>query len=547
MADPLILRWLIDHVLRQRRWQPAVAVIGLLLASALLRLGLMGAGNLLTATVLQRVILRLRSRLFGQVQRMPAAFYDSRPIGDLVFRLEQDIDQVAQLGTDILPSVVRMIMVSVFVLAAMFFLNWRLACLGVVFMPIFMLMRTHFRKLLEAASNRSRNAAGERSSFVTESLAGAQQIQLLGAERAIGRKYWRLAADAVRASLSQRKVELSYALGSLAIVSVATAVVLGAGAIDVIRGAFTVGSYVAFYSYLGWLFEPLSAALELYSRFQRASASIRRIREIENDPAALGESAPVSGARRPALQTIRCDGVEFAYPGGQTALLNLDVELRAGEKVALVGRSGSGKSTLAKLLVRFYDAGAGAVQFDGTDVRDLDPALLRRSIAFVPQDPVLFRGTVRDNLLLGRGSADDDELTRAVYVSCFNDVLNKLPDGWLHQLGPFGSGLSGGEKQRLALARALLQDRPFLVLDEATSALDPAVEAELLCRLKLHAKDKAVLLISHRPSHAEWADRVIVLEAGSVVPSRNGQLQDLQHGALPNRHCLASPGSKKEV
>jgi ABC-type multidrug transport system fused ATPase/permease subunit len=515
LSDPLILRWLIDNALKQGRAKPALALIALLLASAMFRLILLGYSNLTATRVLQRIVLRLRARLLKQVQSMPAGFFDGRPVGDLVFRLEQDIDQVAQLGTEVAPTVLRMVMITVFVLAAMFYLDWRLALLGALSLPIFLVVRIRFKGALEEASNVSRLAAGDRSSFVTESLTGALQIQLLGAERTVRRKYLALAIAAVRASLAQRRMELAYTLGSLAVISTVTAGVLSAGAFEVVRGTLTVGGFVAFYSYLTWLFEPMGAALEMYARFQRAGASIRRIREIED------EQAPVSSGRTIAAETrftsVRCEDLTFAYPAGQTALNKVSVELREGEKVALIGRSGSGKSTLAKLLVRCYDPQAGSIRLGGENSRDFHPHDLRRSIALVPQDPVLFRGTLRENLRLGRLFADDDELQLASYVSCFDEVLARLPGGWDHALGPFGGGLSGGEKQRLAVARALLQDRPVLILDEATSALDPIVEAELLSRLKSHAGGKTILLISHRASAAQWAERVLTFERGQVV------------------------------
>lgn len=526
LSDPLILRWLIDNALKQGRAKPALALIGLLLASAMVRLTLLGISNMVAARVLQRIVLRLRARLLKQVQSMPAGFFDGRPVGDLVFRLEQDIDQVAQLGTEVGPTVLRMVMITVFVLAAMFYLDWRLASLGALALPVFLAVRIRFKGALEQASNISRGAAGDRSSFVTESLTGALQIQLLGAERTVRRKYLALAIAAVRASLKQRRTELAYTLGSLAVISTVTAGVLSAGAFEVVRGTLTVGGFVAFYSYLTWLFEPMGAALEMYARFQRAGASIRRIREIEDEETPVAAGGMVAGETR--FTTVHCEDLTFAYPTGQTALNKVSVELREGEKVALIGRSGSGKSTLAKLLVRCYDPQAGSIRLGGANSRDLHPHDLRRSIALVPQDPVLFRGTLRENLRLGRLFADDGDLEMASYVSCFDEVLARLPGGWDHSLGPFGGGLSGGEKQRLAVARALLQDRPVLILDEATSALDPIVEAELLSRLKSHAGGKTILLISHRASAAQWAERVLTFERGRLIAPEEAEPEHIK-------------------
>jgi ABC-type multidrug transport system fused ATPase/permease subunit len=216
-------------------------------------------------------------------------------------------------------------------------------------------------------------------------------------------------------------------------------------------------------------------------------------------------------------ETITFRQVRFAYGSHAPALRGVDISMRSGERVAIVGESGCGKSSLLKLIPRLYDVKAGSVTIDTLDVRRAQLRSLRRAISFVPQEPILLQGTLRDNLLHARPTASRADLARVAQAACLTEVVDRLPLGWDAPLGPMGAGLSGGEKQRVAVARALLQDRPIMILDEATSALDPPTEQRLLAHLDAWCTGRIVVVVTHRLSAACWADRIIVLSRGQLV------------------------------
>lgn len=532
LADPLIIKWLVDAGLQQRRWSVVLWAVGLLCGVFLLRLVLLHVGTLSSAQVLQRVVLSLRLRLLRKLQGLDAAFYDRHRPGDLVHRLEQDAEVFGQVAADVLPGLVRILLGLAVTLAIMVGLDWRLSLVVLPFVPALLWLRAHFRKRLEAAAETTRSATGLRTSFLSESLHANLQVQLLGAERFFLRRYAGLAVGTTRANLAQRSTELVYLAASLTVVVLATAAVLLAGAYEFMHGFLTLGGYVAFYSYLMRLLDPLGSAVETHARLKRAGSSIRRLAEIERFEPSVRDRADARAVDPAAVREVDFRGVEFGYGPGGPLLRGVDLRLRRGDRVALVGQSGSGKSSLARLMVRLYDPAAGAVHLDGADLRGLRLRGVRDAASYVPQAPVLFPGTLRENVLLGV-RATDEALDRLARVACFDSVLAKFPGRWDHVLGTGGSGLSDGERQRLGLLRALVRDRPFLVLDESTGALDPATEAEVMDRLDAHTRGKGVLLITHRPAAARWADRIAVL--------RDGRLDDAAppgEAAVPAEHAV---------
>ncbi|HXM41200.1 MAG TPA: ABC transporter ATP-binding protein [Bryobacteraceae bacterium] len=516
-VDPLIIKWLIDHGFRGARVRSILMALGLFVLAYSVRLTLLMIGNMAVAVTCQRVMLRLRLQLATKLTQCGAGYFDRQPVGDLVYRLEGDIEQVGHLATDVLPSLLRVAASALLVAGIMVSIDPMLACVTLPFFPLFLVLRARFRPKLERAAEATRDVAGQRSSYLTEWLAGVVQIQLLGAERTFLRKLFALCSSTIRAAVSQRRTELLYAIGSMGLIALATIAVLGAGAERVLTHALTLGGYVAFYTYLTRLFEALSASVETYWQLKRATGSVRRLMELEDVdiPIVDVKSAPSLPAGE--VGGLACTGVDFGYPAGRIVIQGVSLQVNRGDRVAIVGRSGSGKSTLAKLLVRLYDVSGGAILLDGEDIRDLRLRSVRSSIALVSQNPTLFAGTLAENARLGSPDASLEDMNRLAVLTCFDEVLQRFPDGWRHVLGPAGAGLSGGEKKRLALLRGLLLNREVLVLDEVTSELDPAVERVLLSHLDEYAHDKAIVLITHRTAAALWADRIIALQDGRVT------------------------------
>src|SRR5216683_1363486 len=302
----------------------------------------------------------------------------------------------------------------------------------------------------------------------------------------------------------------------MAVIALGTIAILGYGSYQVFVGALTVGGLVASYSYMARLFDPLNAAVEIYSRLNRMGTSIRTILEVIGTTPSVAEHPGAIQIPSPVRGHVEIKDVSFSYCTGQPVLHKLTFKLEAGEKVGLVGISGSGKSTIAKLIARLYDADCGAVHIDGIDARNIRLESLRTKVCYLMQDAVLSDRTFKENLLLGKPSATTGELRRAIEIADLEELLLRLPKGWDTPLGPRGNTLSGGERQRVALARAVLQSPCLLLLDESTSALDAPSERRIFASLAHHFSNQTILFISHRISALKWVDRIVVLNRGVV-------------------------------
>jgi len=516
LTSPLLMKWLIDHILPRHAWRELIVVAVLFFVVIVAGQALKSSASLIAAGGVLRCAFQIRRRLLATFATLPPAFYADHAVGDLMQRAESDVSVVADLGSDLLPAVVNMVVQTVMTIVVMTVLDWHLTLVAVPLAPVFEWNRLRFKKLLRQNSKAVRDAYGVQSNLLNEFLTGVTQIQLLGAEHRVLRNYSRLNLRSQRARWLQRKNELMFSLTTVTIIALGSAAILGYGGARVMSGQLTAGSLVAFYSYLTSIFAPLSIATDLYARLSRVRASLARLLEIHRTPNTIRDAdhaAPLTG--RGTL--IVCTGVDFKYAADKPALVGAEFAARAGERVAIVGASGCGKSSLLKLLPRLYDVDDGCVRIDGRDVRALELRSVRQALSFVPQEPTLFQGTLRENLRYGRPAAAPEEFERALRIACLTEVVERLPNGLDTVLGPLGAGLSGGEKQRVAIARAILQDRPILILDEATAGLDAPTERRLLARLKKWGTDRIVIVVSHRLAAAKWADRVVVFDGGRVV------------------------------
>jgi ABC-type bacteriocin/lantibiotic exporter with double-glycine peptidase domain len=344
----------------------------------------------------------------------------------------------------------------------------------------------------------------------------------------------------VRARKTQKSTELVYAGTVNGSFILATLLVLAFGSYQFLHGALTIGALVAFYTYQTRVFEPVSLATDLYSRLQRVGASIHRVRSVLEAESLVPDFGHIVNPPGAIKQGILLDKVHYSYEPGRAALHNISLNIAAGESLAIVGPSGSGKSTLARLLVRLSDPQMGSITLDGYPLRDYSLSALRQAICYVPQRPVFFNGSVRENLLYANPEATSEDLLRTTEIARFSCVLNKLPAGLNTQLGPSGHSLSGGELQRLALARALLRKAPVLILDESTSALDVPTEQLILESIAEHRSGAMLIVITHRLASVAWMKRIIVLDQGQIAAA--GEHDDLcEHSPLYRRLYQANP------
>lgn len=509
LLDPLIVRFLIDEVIPARRvsWLPLLAVAFFLTYMG--RLGFDSFAGILNFRAAQKMTYRSRLALLRHLQRLSAEYHDNTPPGDTLHRLQMDVDQVATLTGEVIPILLRMLTIFTFVMSTMLILNYRLTIVVLPLIPVFIFVRRRFQQRLRHASDSVQERSGKLIGFLEEHLSSIVQVQLLSCEQREARRFARISSDVVRAQMKRRGTELFFSSVLYLIIVGGMAGVLSYGGYQVMNGTLTAGGLVAFYGYTLQLFIPLYGVVDIYAKVQRVAASARRLIEISEAKSMLRDGTVRVG--EPAVVELK--DVCFSYNRERPVLSGVSLRVNRGERVALAGASGNGKSTIAKLVARMYDARAGTVLLDGTDVREFKLKSLRSAVIFVPQDPVLFDVTLRENLLYGNPQASADEIERVTKLAQLQALINRLPKGLDESLGPRGNRLSGGERQRVALARALLQHPKVLILDECTSALDELTEQRLLNALDQHLRDVTTIIISHRPYPTSWANRVVHVKA----------------------------------
>ena len=516
LLDPLLIKWLIDKVLPKRDMRLLLLAAGGFLGIYVCRLGFSALAGLVSFRTVQNLVFHIRLDILEHMNRLSADYHESTPIGEKLYRVEQDVDQVAELGSSLVPYVLQTTFNAVFVIGTMFFLDFRLTILLLPLMPLFFVFRRHFEIRLRQASDSAQQQSSRESSFLQEHLASVIQIQLLHRERSQVQAFLERAAARMKALNQRTLTETLFRTCYMAVIALGTIATLGYGGYEVFVGALSVGGLVAFYSYLARLFDPLNAAVDIYSRFNRLSASIRRIVEVIEKTPTVSESPSAVHLPSPSRGYVELQGVTFSYGQGTPVVDGLELKLEAGAKVALVGISGSGKSTITKLIARLYDVNQGAVYIDGIDVRGVRLDSLRTKVCYLMQDAVLFDRTLRENLLLGKPSATNKELIEALEIADLGELIGRLSQGWDTPIGPKGNLLSGGERQRLALARLVLQNPSVLLLDESTSALDVPSERRVFTNLVERFAHRTIVFVSHRISALKWVDRIVVLNGGIV-------------------------------
>jgi ATP-binding cassette subfamily B protein len=488
-----------------------VAVAAVLAVATYFRFRLMMATG-------ERVVADLRRAVFDHLLALAPSFFESARTGEVISRLAGDatvLQQVIGFGVSMF---VRNLLMMLGAAAMLFITSWKLAALVLLGVPATLVPILLLGRRVRRLSRASQDRVADVSAHVDEAVHEVRTVQAYVHEdldRAAFARHAEAAYDAAAARISQKAFLIA---AVMLIAFCAVGLILWVGGHDVLAGRMTAGALSAFVFYAVVVATGAGTISEVWGELQRAAGATERLFELlDARPEIVAPAEPVPAPAAPRL--VEFDQVTFAYPArpGVHALERFSLRLAAGERVALVGPSGAGKSTVLALLLRFYDPQAGAIGIDGVDLRAMEPRALRRLIAVVPQEPVIFAASVLDNVRYGRPEASRAEVERACSEASAAEFIERLPQGMDTLLGERGVTLSGGQRQRLSIARALLADRPLLLLDEATSSLD--AESERLVQLGLErlAHGRTTLVIAHRLATVQHADRIVVLERGAVV------------------------------
>ncbi len=521
LSLPRLLQWAIDHYMVAPNLAAEARISGL--GRTALVYGLLVAtvftGGFVQVVVLewvgQSIMHRMRQDLFIHIMDLDLAFFHDQPTGRLVTRLTNDIQNMHEMFTSVMVTLFNDFLRIIGILAILFWMNWRLALVMSIFVPLSITSTALFSRLARDRFRAIRSQLALLNSFLQESVALITVIQLFGRQQETLRRYGELNSEYLRRALSQVKLFGTFMPLTEFMGSAAVALILWYGGGEIMDHRLTLGELVAFFSYMRLFFQPMRELSQKYSIVQSAMASAERIFQLLDRRSRLTVLAP-PWRQRPVQGHVRYEGVSYSYDRRKEAVRDIDLEIRAGETVALVGATGSGKTTLVSLLLRFYDPDQGRILLDGTDLRHFPPRQLRRIIGIVTQDVFLLPDTVLANIVLdsGAGATEVEKLLAELGMTRF---VHRLPAGLDTRIGEGGLELSAGEKQLLCFARAMFRSPTVLVLDEATASIDSASEALLEEAVARAFRGRTSLVIAHRLSTIRRVDRIVVLAHGRIV------------------------------
>ncbi|MGC7841066.1 ABC transporter ATP-binding protein [Pseudomonas wayambapalatensis] len=516
LAQPWLIKTLIDDGLLARDYQTLWHMAAFMIGAGVLGTVLSGGNRYLHTRLSGRILFALRDDLYRHLQQLSPTFYGRRRTGDILSRLDGDVAEIQRFAVDSLFAAVSSVIGLLGAVALMLMLSWQLSLLLALLVPIEVLWLRWMRRKVEREVRSLRERSADVSSFLVETLPAMKFIQAAGQQGREAGRLDQLGQGYMKQLLKVQITEFFTQAVPGTLTSWCRACAFLVGGWWVIQGTWQLGALIAFSTYLGMAVGPVQSLLGLYVAVQRMAVSLGRVMELKREPVAVSEpQVPRSMPEGPG--ELRLEGVGFAHEGRQGAVLDqVDITVGGGLKVAISGASGVGKSTLIDLLQRFYDPDHGRILLDGVDLRELDLAALRRRIAVVSQDIVLFRGTLAQNLAYSTPDVSRTALEQVVRLTRLEGLVQSLPMGLDGALGERGQQLSGGQKQRIAIARALLQDPAILVLDEATSAVDEATEREVIAAIDQLFAGRTRILISHRPSTLADADLHLQLQGGQL-------------------------------
>ncbi|MEX5219755.1 MAG: ABC transporter ATP-binding protein [Nitrospiraceae bacterium] len=517
LVPPYLLKIVIDDVIEAKRPELLWWVLAALFAAYLLRNICTSLRVRFNNALEQKAVHTLRTQVFGALQRLSLSYFENRSTGEIMSRVTSDTEHVERIFVDGLEGLLTALLTLAGITVMLFLLNWKLALLSMVPIPVLILSASWFTRRVHGYYHDIRQSGASLNAYLQDALSGIKETIGFGQHDYERERFARLSQDYSASNLRAMFLWSVYWPGMVFVGSVGTLLIVWYGAGEVLSGQLSVGELVMFLSYLTLFYTPINQIHSVNHMLQHALAASERVFEIldatpdvQDHPGAAVPAEPLRGA-------VEFRGVSFGYRDETAVLSDINLAVRAGERIALVGPSGAGKSSLLKLLLRFYDVRSGQLLIDGHDVRDLPLSFLRSRIGLVQQEPFLFNGTVKENIIYSDRGADQTRIEAAARAARAHDFIIDLPEGYDTWIGERGVKLSVGQKQRLSIARVLLKDPPIVIFDEATSNIDTENEQKIREAVHELTEGRTTFIIAHRLATLHDVDRIIVVEKGRIV------------------------------
>ncbi|MGI9584461.1 MAG: ABC transporter ATP-binding protein [Acidimicrobiia bacterium] len=479
---------------------------------------------------------QLRSVVFKRMLRLDMAFFSRSKSGVLVSRMTADIESLQEFASDGAVMALGNLLTVVGVAIALVLVDWQMALAVFAVVGVLLLVTVVFQRQARKAYDMVRERIGQVLGALQEGITGVRVVQAFTQEPTQAATFGRVNEKYFDANMAAARAISWYfpVVAFLRVVAMVAALAIGTA--RVIDGTMTIGTLVAFLLYLDWFFQPIINLSNVYNLLQSALAALAKLFQLMDEPIAVSDRPDAIDLETLAEGAVRFDDVAFSYIKGTTVLEDIDLDIKPGERVAIVGETGSGKSTIAKLAMRFYDPDSGAVSLDGSNLKDVTEVSRAETLALIPQDAFLFSGTLRDNLKYAAQDASDEDVRRILDVMGLTAWVSELPDGLDTEVRERGSRFSAGERQLVSLARAFMADPSVIVLDEATSNLDPETETDVERALSALLADRTAIVIAHRLKSAERADRVVLVDRGHILAK--GTHAELVSSSPPYRELV---------
>lgn len=547
LAFPKLVQYLIDAAFVDRDYAKLNKIALIIFASFAVQALFGFARSYLFAFVSERILADIRTQIYTHLIRLPLTFFDNRRTGELVSRVTSDVTVIQTATTTSLTELLRQSMILIGGITIIAITNPKLTAVMLAIVPVVVLFTVFYGRYVRRMSTQVQDKLADANSVLEETLSAIRIVQSFARESFEQNRYRTKIMEALQTAMRRAIATGGFIAFIIFVVYSAIATILWYGSRMVISGELTAGELTAFVLYTFIVAFTIGGMAELYAQFQQAIGATRRVFEILDTKPEIKDKENAEPLAR-AQGRVQLADVRFTYAGERTVeiLKGVTIDAKAGEIIALVGPSGAGKSTLVSLIPRFYEVSEGAVLIDAKDVRDLQLKDLREAIGMVPQETVLFGGTIRENIAYGKLEATNEEIEAAAQAANADDFIKDFPDGYETIVGERGVKLSGGQRQRVAIARALLKNPAILILDEATSSLDSESERLVQDALEHLMQGRTTFVIAHRLSTVRRADRIVVLNEGRIVEEgtheellANGglykQLHDIQFRDVPSR------------